>query len=96
MIKNGEPNPLNIFNLRRLEYCAPHLEKVHFECRVHDKILLDWIYENLESRFYYNDDIVLENGAMVVKKCVAFENPSDATYFCLVLDTINHSVSITF
>ena len=91
MIKFGEPNPLNIFNLRRLEYCAPHLEQVHFDCKVHEKIIIDWIYENLEGRFYFNDDLVTENNILDSKKCAAFEIASEASYFCFMLETINKS-----
>jgi hypothetical protein len=25
-LKNGKPNPLNFFNLRRVEFCAPHFK----------------------------------------------------------------------
>lgn len=92
MIKNGEPNPLNIHNIRRLDYCSPHLEKVHFDGKVHDKIIIDWIYENLEGRFYYNDEIV-EDGEhkLTTKRCAAFEIPYEASYFCFALETLNKS-----
>lgn len=91
MIKFGEPNPLNIFNLRRVDYCSPHFEQVLFDCKVHDKIIIDWIYENLEGRFYYSDHLIHENGIYDSKKCVAFEIPSEASYFCFMLETINKS-----
>lgn len=92
MIKYGEPNPLNIFNLRRLNYCSPHLEKVHFDSKVHDRVFVDWIYENLEGRFYLGDDIVEQSdGNIVVQKVVAFEIHSESTFFCFMLDKLNKS-----
>jgi hypothetical protein len=89
MIKNGEPNPLNIFNLRRFEHCAPHLEKVCFDSRRDDKTITDWIYENLEGRFYFGDIVHYKDNKYTLGKCAAFEIKSEATYFCFMLDSFN-------
>ena len=89
MIKFGEPNPLNVFNLRRFEHCAPHLEKVLFDARVNDKVITDWIYENLEGRFYYSDMLVPNHKNFIMQKCAAFEIRSEASYFCFMLESIN-------
>lgn len=92
MIKYGEPNPLNILGMRRMDYCSPHLEKVFFDPKVHDKILIDWIYENLEGRFYFNDELVeVANGGVTAQKCAAFEIHSEASFFCFALDKLNKS-----
>lgn len=92
MIKYGEPNPLNVFDLRRMQYCSPHLERVHFDCKTHDRAIIDWIYENLAGRFYYNDEIVEQStGVLTAQKCAAFEIHSEATLFCFALETLNKS-----
>lgn len=96
MIKFGEPNPLNVFEMRRLDFCSPHLERVNFDAKVHDKILIDWIYENLSGRFYYNDELVeMPNGLVTAQKCAAFEIHSEASFFCFALENLNKS-SFTF
>jgi hypothetical protein len=94
MIKTGEPNPLNIFNMRRLNYCSPHLERVYFDIKVHDKIIIDWIYENLEGRFYYGDELHFVDNKAVIQKCVAFEIQSEASFFCFALENINKHLEI--
>lgn len=90
MIKHGEPNPLNIFGLRRLPHCPPHCEYVEFDSRAPLKDIIDWIYENLEGRFWIGDTYnPTKGGSMTLNKRAAFEKPSEASYFALMLDTFN-------
>lgn len=89
MLKHGEINPLNVMGLRRVEYCPPHFEKVFFNCRVQDKKITDWIYENFEGRFYFGNLYrALDNKAEIFK-CAAFEEPAEVSIFLLSLDRIN-------
>ena len=90
MLKHGEINPLNVFGLRRLEHCPPHFQKVTFPLQVQEKKITDWIYENLEGRFWFDDSFNQNSeNSFIFDKCVAFENVSEASYFSLVLDKIN-------
>lgn len=89
MLKYGEINPLNVMGLRRMDHCPPHFEKVFFNSRVQDKKIIDWIYENLSSRFWYGDLYRTINNLNEIYKCVAFEEPSEASLFLLSLDSIN-------
>jgi len=89
MLKHGEVNPLNVHGLRRLEHCAPHFEKVFFELKSWDKTILNWIYENLEGRFFLGEHHVEEDGYLFLQKCAAFERHNEASYFTLMLDTFN-------
>lgn len=89
MIKHGEPNPLNVFMMRRFDHCAPHLERVYIDSSLPEKRILDWILENLEGRFYLGDHISKDhNNNWEMRKCVAFEIHSEASYFCFMLDKI--------
>ncbi len=84
MIKYGEANPLAVFNMRRLDFCPPHFEKLVFDKYVSERAISNWIYENTNSRFYI--------GAVAdsrIKFCVAFESPSETTFFALHLPDIN-------
>ena len=90
MLKHSDPNPLNVHQMRRMEHCPPHFSKVQFTLGTQEKTITDWIWENLEGRFYYGDYYCeKESGQMDVQKVVAFEAYGEATMFALILDTIN-------
>ena len=94
MLKLGEANPLAVFGLRRVEHCPPHFTPVDFDIYVNEKIISDWIYENLSGRFYYGYSYNhIPNPASKIRvnaqRRAAFELPSEASYFSLLLDTIN-------
>jgi hypothetical protein len=94
MLKHGEPNPLNIFGLRQLDWCPPHFESVSFDLYIQEKTITDWIYENLEGRFYFGQTDVRKDGKVVRQSIAAFESLSEASYFGLFLPQINQSKSI--
>ena len=90
MLKHGEVNPLNVFGLRRLDYCPPHFERVAFDSFVSEKHVSDWVYENLLGRFYVGYQDQSQGNKLVVRQMVlGFELPSEASYFGLLLPQIN-------
>ena len=89
MLKYGEVNPLNVFGMRRLDHCPPHFTEVKFDLKTNLKRITDWVYENLEGRFYADDSYTEIDGRVQMQKCLAFENPAEASYFALFLDKIN-------
>lgn len=94
MLKLGEPNPLNVHQLRQLKHCPPHFEQVVFMSYITPKEVSDWIYENLEGRFYVGDvDVARTPGGKVIDRntLVAFELASEASYFSIILPTLNTS-----
>ena len=90
-------NPLAVFGLRRVDHCPPHFIQFTFDLQISDKTVTDWIYENLTGRFWYGDSYSLnsdrKDARVVMHKCAAFENPGEASYFALQLDTINKHTS---
>jgi len=93
MLKHNEVNPLSVFGLRRVDHCPAHFTRFEFDLTVQEKTVTDWIYENLTGRFYVGDNYFLHaNGKVGMHKCAAFENPGEASYFALQLDTINKRV----
>jgi hypothetical protein len=96
MLKHGEVNPLNVFGLRQLNHCPLHFESVQFDLRVGEKDITDWIYENLQGRFYIGPiDVTQSNNRPTIRQTlVAFENPSEATYFSMFLTQINEPTAI--
>lgn len=93
MLKHNEVNPLNVFGLRRISHCPPHFHSIDFDLRSSEKIIADWIYENLSGRFYLGDQLNLnvETGKLTMCKRLAFEIPSELSYFGLFIDSINKS-----
>jgi len=94
MLKNGHPNPLNVHNLRQLDWCPPHFTRVTISSTTNDKLIADWLYENLSGRFYigvidtankfnYSKDIVNPRPVYTRYTVVAFEISSEASYFSL-------------
>ena len=88
-LRNGEANPLTVHGLRELARCPPHFVKVQFDLRGQTKIVTDWIWENLEGRFWFGDwYYISESGTSVMDSCAAFEIPGEASMFSLCLDQI--------
>jgi hypothetical protein len=97
MLKYNEPNPLSVFGMRRMDHCPPHFAPVLFPQIAQEKELTDWIWENLTGRFYYGDFYTeLGNGNTDVQKCAAFEIHGEASYFALMLPTINTGLTSVF
>lgn len=90
MLKHNEVNPLAVFGLRKMEHCPPHFVVVKFDLSGTEKGITDWIWEHLDGRFYYGDEYVTaSNSPIAMQKIVGFESPGEASYFSLILDTIN-------
>jgi hypothetical protein len=97
MLKQGEPNPLNVHQLRQVNHCPPHFEKVIVDLpNIETKQITDWLYENLEGRFYVGIVDAVSTGWPHAESTgyeryvlVGFEIPSEATYFTLTLPTLD-------
>ena len=92
MLKHNEVNPLSVFGLRKMEHCPPHFTTIKFDAYTIEKIITDWIWENLTGRFYLGDEYILannEHNQKTMQKLAGFEIAGEASYFSLILDTIN-------
>jgi hypothetical protein len=90
VLKYNQPNPLNVFGLRQLEHRPPHFTSISFDIRVGQKLITDWIWENLEGRFWIGETYYpTENGSVTFQKSVSFEHAAEASMFALMLDQIN-------
>ncbi len=90
MLRDGIPNPLNVHGLREIEHCPPHFIHVDFDLVCPKKQISDWIWENLEGRFWLGDRFILvDNGNVGMITSAAFEIPGEASMFGLCLSTIN-------
>ncbi len=89
MLKHGEVNPLSVHGLRRTDHCPPHFTQIEFNIYVSEKTITDWVWANLSGRFFFGDMYQGSGKAYSSNKVAAFELPGEASYFSLVLDTIN-------
>jgi hypothetical protein len=73
-----------------MDHCPPHFVTIKFSLRTNEKNISDWIWENLDGRFFLGDDYSQnESGSISMEKVAAFEQAGEASYFTLILDTIN-------
>lgn len=91
MLKHNEVNPLAVFGMRRLEHCPPHFTSVSFDLYVNEKVITDWVWENLEGRFYFGGEYITDSELpkLTMHQLIAFEIASEASYFSLLLPTLN-------
>jgi len=92
MLRDGQINPLNVHGLRELENkCPPHFVQVLFDLATSKKNITDWIYENLEGRFWYNEVYYhnAETNSIELKNVAAFEIAGEASMFALCLSQFN-------
>lgn len=91
-LKHNEVNPLAVNNMRQVDFCPPHFEKVIFDLATDAKKITDWLYENTDGRFYIGSAVKMptsDEEKAKLSHCVAFEVHSEASYFALMLNTIN-------
>lgn len=85
-LKNGKPNPLNYFKMRRVEYAPPHFE--YFTLPSFNpktiKSISAWIEANLNSRYYIGQGIMLDNqNSIVYNTQIGFEQEKEMSFFLI-------------
>ena len=85
-LKNGKPNPLNYFNLRRVEFACPHFKYTSIE--KYNPTLVrsvdSWIKKNLNNRYYVGQGIALDNtNTIVYVTRIGFESEKELSFFTI-------------
>jgi hypothetical protein len=85
MIKNNEPNPLNVFEVRRSTFASPHFEYVHIPMKYNlEDSINKWIEKNLKNRYYVGKNVVLDSDNKITRVVtIGFEETKDMSYFML-------------
>lgn len=91
-IKNGKPNPLNYFEMRRVLFAPPHF--TYITLPIYNprkiKIINEWIIENLNSRYYIGQGIILDNDNTIVYNTrIGFESEKEITFLAIACPYIN-------
>lgn len=85
-IKNGKPNPLNLLDLRRVQFPARHFHYLTLP-RYSPSVLKsadEWIYNNLNGRYYIGQALDLDsNNSLVYVTNIGFEQEKEMSFFLL-------------
>lgn len=85
-LKAGKPNPLNYFNLRRVEFACPHFKYTTLP-KFNPSLIknLDtWIKNNLNNRYYIGQAIELDNSNTIVYSTkLGFESEKELSFFMI-------------
>lgn len=83
-LKNGKPNPLNYFGLRRVEFACPHFAYTSiddFKPTI-TRDLDTWIKYNLNGRYYIGQDLALDhNNTIIYITLIGFEQEKELSFF---------------
>jgi len=93
MIKNKDPNPLNVFELRRITLRPVHFEYVNVPMKYNlEDSLAKWIVSNLKHRFYIGKNVSLDdNNKLIQVVTVGFEETRDMSYFMLACPHLKYN-----
>lgn len=85
-IKHGKPNPLNLLDLRRVQFPARHFHYVSLP-KYSPAILKNadaWIYNNLNGRYYIGQSLSLDNtNTISFTTKIGFEQEKEMSFFLL-------------
>lgn len=85
-LKNGKPNSLNYFGIRRVEYSAPHFKYTSID-RYTPTLVRDldrWIKSNLNSRYYIGQALALDHtNTIVYITRLGFESEKELSFFTI-------------
>jgi hypothetical protein len=85
-LKNGKPNPLNYFELRRVDFACPHFRYTTVEKYNPTlvKSIDSWIRKNLNNRYYVGPGIALDNtNTIVYTTKIGFESEKELSFFTI-------------
>lgn len=85
-LKNGKPNPLNYFDIRRVEFACPHFKYTNIDRYNPNlvKLLDQWIKKNLNNRYYIGQGIALDNtNTIVYTTRIGFESEKELSFFTI-------------
>jgi len=85
-LKNGKPNPLDYFNLRRVEFACPHFKYTSID--KYNPVLVKsidaWIQKNLNNRYYVGQGIILDSSNSIVYNTrIGFESEKELSFFTI-------------
>lgn len=86
------PNPLNVFEVRRVKSAPPHFEylSIPLTYNIEDSIN-KWILQHLSGRFYVGKSVELDRANKIVTVIkVGFEENKELSYFMLACPILKY------
>ena len=92
MVKLKEPNPLNVFGIRRTKIQPKHFESIAINYTYNmEEALNKWIRKNLKGRFYVGKVLKVDEQNQVNSMLnVAFEEGKELAYFMLACPLLKY------
>jgi hypothetical protein len=91
-LKNGKPNPLNYFNMRRVGFACPHFKYFTIN-RFNPELIRSidgWILKNLNNRYYIDKGISLDSSNSIVYNItIGFESEKELSFFTIACPDLN-------
>lgn len=85
-LRTGKPNPLNYFDLRRVDFACPHFKYTTIG-RYNPTTVQNlniWIHNNLNNRYYIGQGISLDNtNTIVYTTRIGFESEKELSFFTI-------------
>ena len=85
-LKNGKPNPLNYFDMRRVEFAAPHFKYTTLD-KYNPSLIKNidaWIKHNLNNRYYIGQGIALDSANTIIYTTrIGFESEKELSFFTI-------------
>ena len=85
-LKNGKPNPLNYFDMRRVEFAAPHFKYTTLD-KYNPSLIKNidsWIRYNLNNRYYIGQGIALDSANTIIYTTkIGFESEKELSFFTI-------------
>jgi len=86
-------NPLNVLDIRKVEFCPPYFETVTLNIRYNIlDALKEWIQHHCTGRYYVGQTVSLnetDSIAIVIK--VGFEEKKELSYFMLACPHLKYA-----
>lgn len=93
-MKKNKVNPLNVLEIRRVSFPAKHFtyceEKYH---PTQFKLIDQWIYQNLNSRYYMGKSISLVDNTIDYVAKIGFEEPKELSFFKLACPHLSTKIN---
>lgn len=84
-MKLKDPNPLDIFDVRRVNICPPNFSTTNITKRYNlESAICNWIEINLSGRYYFGPNVALnEKNEIQQVYTVGFETSKELSFFML-------------
>lgn len=90
-LKAGKVNPLNVLELRKVTFPAHHFHYTNLNrySPSYHKLLDEWVYNNLNGRYYIGQGVDLIDNTVVYVTKIGFEQEKEVSYFKLACPHIS-------